>query len=68
MVLDLYSRQIVGWAIGKRMKKQLILDALAIAYWRRKPPSQYGMVASMSRKGNCWDNAPTERFSFENLW
>jgi putative transposase len=83
VVLDLYSRQIVGWAMDKRIKKQLALDALAMAYWRRKPPSgllhhsdrgsqyachdyqkrlnQYGMVASMSRKGNCWDNAPTER-------
>ena len=83
VVLDLYSRQIVGWAMGKRIKKQLALDALSMAYWRRKPPSgllhhsdrgsqyachdyqkrlnQYGMVASMSRKGNCWDNAPTER-------
>ena len=37
VVLDLYSRQIVGWAIDKRMKKQLALDALAMAYWRRKP-------------------------------
>jgi putative transposase len=84
VVFDLYSRQIVGWAMDKRIKKQLTLDALAMAYWRRKPPSgllhhsdrgsqyachdyrkrlnQYGMVASMSRKGNCWDNAPTERF------
>jgi len=84
VVLDLYSRQIVGWAMDKRMKKQLAMDALAMAYWRRKPPvgllhhsdrgsqyachdyrkrlNQYGMVASMSRKGNCWDNAPTERF------
>lgn len=84
VVLDLYSRQVVGWAMNKRMKRQLTLDALAMAYWRRKPSSgllhhsdrgsqyachdyrkrlnQYGMVASMSRKGNCWDNAPTERF------
>jgi len=84
VVLDLYSRQIVGWAMNKRMKKQLTLDALAMAYWRRKPPpgllhhsdrgsqyachdyrerlNQYNMVASMSRKGDCWDNAPTERF------
>jgi len=84
VVLDLHSRQVVGWAMNKRMKKQLTLDALAMAYWRRKPESgllhhsdrgsqyacheyrkrldQYGMVASMSRKGNCWDNAPTERF------
>ena len=39
VVLDLYSRQIVGWAMGKRIKKQLAIDALAMAYWRRKPPS-----------------------------
>jgi len=84
VVLDLFSRQVVGWAIDKRMKKQLTIDALSMAYWRRKPSPgllhhsdrgsqyachdyqkrlvQYGMVASMSRKGNCWDNAPTERF------
>jgi transposase InsO family protein len=84
LVLDLYSRQIVGWAMHKRMERHLTLDALTMAYWRRKPPSgllhhsdrgsqyacheyrkkldQYGMIASMSRKGNCWDNAPTERF------
>jgi putative transposase len=84
IIMDLYSRQIVGWAMNKRMHKQLVLDALAMAYWQRKPSkgllhhsdrgSQYachdyrkrlkscGMEASMSRKGNCWDNAPTERF------
>ena len=84
VVMDLYSRQIVGWATNEQMKKQLVLDALAMAYWQRKPSkgllhhsdrgSQYasheyqrqlqfyGMTASMSRKGNCWDNAPTERF------
>jgi transposase InsO family protein len=84
VVMDLNSRQIVGWAIDKRMKTQLTLDALAMAYWRRKPSpgllhhsdrgsqyacpdyrnrlSEYGMTASMSRKGDCWDNAPTERF------
>ena len=77
VVLDLHSRQIVGWAMDKRMKKKLTLDALAMGYWRRKPESgllhhsdrgsqyachdyrkrldQYGMVASMSRKGNCWE-------------
>ena len=84
VIMDLFSRQIVGWAMDKRIKKQLTLDALAMAYWRRKPESgllhhsdrgsqyachdyrnrldQYGMIASMSRKGDCWDNAPTERF------
>ena len=84
VVLDLYSRQVVGWAMDKHMKVQLALDALAMAYWRRKPEpglihhsdrgiqyacdqyqrklEQYRMIPSMSRKGDCWDNAPTERF------
>ncbi len=84
VVMDLFSRQIVGWAMDKRMKKQLVMDALSMAFWRRKPAagllhhsdrgSQYAchdyqkmlsdwhMVPSMSRKGDCWDNAPTERF------
>ena len=84
VVMDLFSRQIVGWAMSKRMKAQLVLDAPAMAYWRRKPSAgllhhsdrgsqyacgqyqdqlaKYQMIPSMSRKGNCWDNAPTERF------
>jgi transposase InsO family protein len=84
VVMDLFSRQIVGWATDKRIKRQLTLNALAMAYWRRKPLpgllhhsdrgsqycchdyqnqlSRYGMIASMSRKGDCWDNAPIERF------
>ena len=66
------------------MQASLVKDALAMAWWRRRPPpglifhsdrgSQYcshefqdalkdwGMRSSMSRKGNCWDNAPTESF------
>jgi len=84
VVLDLFSRQVVGWAMDKHMKVRLALDALAMAYWRRKPNpglthhsdrgiqyacdryqrqlDQYKMNPSMSRKGDCWDNAPTERF------
>lgn len=84
VVMDLYSRQIVGWAMGERMKKQLVIDALSMAYWQRKPSKgllhhsdrgsqyashdyqdllkSYGMKASMSRKGNCWENSPMERF------
>jgi transposase InsO family protein len=84
VVMDLYSRQIVGWAMHDRMKRQLTLDALAMAYWQRKPSKgllhhsdrgsqyacldyqnqlkTYGMEVSMSRKGDCWDNAPIERF------
>ena len=38
VVFDLYSRQIVGWAMDKRIKKQLAINTLAMAYWRRKPP------------------------------
>ena len=84
VVMDLFSRQIVGWAIDRRMKTKLVKNALSMAYWRRKPPAglihhsdrgsqyacdryqdqlrSYQMIPSMSRKGDCWDNAPTERF------
>lgn len=84
IVMDLFSRRIVGWAMDKRMKAQLAIDALAMAYWMRKPGKglihhsdrgsqyacyeyqncldAYGMIPSMSRKGDCWDNSPTERF------
>ncbi len=37
VIMDLFSRQIVGWAIDKRIKKQLTLDALTMAFWQRKP-------------------------------
>ena len=84
VVLDLFSRQVVGWAMDKHMRVELVLDALKMAYWRRKPlPGlihhsdrgiqyacerfqkqlvQFQMIPSMCRKGDCWDNAPTERF------
>ncbi len=84
VVLDLFSRQVVGWAMDKRMDADLVLNALTTAYWRRNPEAgllhhsdrgsqyacdayqkllnQFGMLPSMSRKGDCWDNAPTERF------
>ena len=83
-VLDLHSRKIVGWSMSNRMKRQLVIDALLMAIWQRKPDrgllhhsdrgSQYcsreyrnmlnrhGIVPSMSRKGDCWDNAPMESF------
>ena len=73
IVLDLYTRQIVGWAMRERMTKDLVIDALRMAWFRRRPPpglmhhsdrgsqycshdfqqqlSEYGMLASMSRKG-----------------
>jgi len=84
VVIDLFSRQVVGWSLQPHMHASLVKDALAMAWWRRQPPaglifhsdrgSQYcshefqgamqgwGMRSSMSRKGNCWDNAPSESF------
>ena len=85
VVLDLYSRQVVGWSMQPHMQTSLVSDALRMAWFRRRPESglifhsdrgsqycshafqdaltAYGMQSSMSRKGNCWDNAPTE-----SLW
>lgn len=84
VVLDLYSRMIIGWSMDKTMTRKLTMDALAMAYWQRKPGnglvhhsdrgSQYasndyqnmlknfGMICSMSKKGDCYDNAVTESF------
>lgn len=84
VVLDLFSRKAVGWAMRDHMRTELPLAALTMAVQRQKPGagllhhsdrgSQYasddyrkalknhGMIQSMSRKGNCWDNAPMERF------
>ena len=84
VVMDLYTRMIVGWAMDARMTRDLVIRALRMAWFRRKPNAglihhsdrdsqycshdyqallvDYGMVASMSRKGNCWDNAPMESF------
>jgi len=81
-VMDLYTREIVGWAMDRRLKRTVALDALRMACWRKKPQpgllhhsdrgTQYasldyqgllkalGMRASMSRKGNCYDNAAAE--------
>ncbi len=84
VVVDLYSRKVVGWALNNHMKVSLVSDALQMAYHRRYPNkglihhsdrgSQYAsneyqkllnensMICSMSRKGNCWDNAVVESF------
>lgn len=83
-VMDLFSRKIVGWSLGSRMTKELVLDAFDMACKRQKPGpglihhsdrgSQYAsieyrerlvkneMIGSMSRKGNCYDNACIESF------
>lgn len=84
VVLDLFNREIVGWSIKPRMTADIVVDALTMAWFRRKPApglihhsdrgsqyashafqarlQEYGMICSMSRKGNCWDNAPSESF------
>ncbi|GAA3938724.1 hypothetical protein GCM10022277_38550 [Litoribacillus peritrichatus] len=84
VVIDLYSRKVVGWSMGSRMKSKLVCDALKMAIWQRRPQpglihysdrgSQYaskafrnllkiqGFCGSMSRKGDCWDNAVVESF------
>jgi len=43
----------VGWSLKPRMTADIAIDALTMV-------TEYGMTCSMSRKGNCWDNAQTE--------
>lgn len=84
VVVDLYSRRVVGWSMQSRITKELVLNALLMAVWRRNPDapvtvhsdqgSQYtshdwsaflkahGLEGSMSRRGNCHDNAVAESF------
>jgi len=84
VVLDLFSRQVVGWAMAERLGSTLVMKALQQALDRRQPEAgllhhsdrdglyasfayqrllaQNGMEGSMSRKGNCWDNACVESF------
>ena len=94
IVLDLFSRKVVGWAMAPSMPAELVCTALHMAIQQRQPApglivhsdrgSQYacgqyqallvkhGFVCSMSRKGNCWDNAVAERFflnlKMERVW
>jgi transposase InsO family protein len=84
VIIDLYSRKVVGWAMDRHLRTALVQEALRMAYWRRKPApglifhsdrgSQYAahdfqrqletfrMIPSMSRKGDCYDNAVVESF------
>ena len=84
VVLDLFSRQVVGWSMSSRISKDLALQALLSALWRRKPKQRvmvhsdqgsqftsyewttflanHNLEPSMSRRGNCHDNAVAESF------
>jgi len=84
VVIDLYARRVVGWSMQSRMQMDLVLSALLMAVWRRKPTSKViihsdqgsqftshewqkflkanNLEASMSRRGNCYDNAVAESF------
>ena len=84
VVLDLFSRRVLGWSMGAHLDAQLMLAALQMAINRRRPRpgllvhsdrgaqyasadyrqllARHGLVASMSRKGNCYDNAFVESF------
>lgn len=84
VVLDLFSRQVIGWSMGSRIDTDLVLNALLMALWRRQPKDtvlvhsdqgcqftghdwqgflrDHNLVSSMSRRGNCHDNAVAESF------
>ena len=92
VVVDLFARKVVGWAMSLSPDTNLTLKALELAYESRGKPSglmfhsdqgshytslkyrqrlwRYKITQSMSRRGNCWDNAPMERFfrSFKTEW
>lgn len=84
VIIDLFSRAVIGWSMDSRMTASLVNNALLMAIWTRKPSKglifhsdrgsqyasdsyreilgNYGINASMSRKGDCWDNAVAESF------
>lgn len=85
VVMDLYSRMIVGWSLSERMTSALVIDALQMSLGRRKKPqgvivhsdrgsqycshdyqkllSNHGLICSMSKRGDCYDNAAMESWN-----
>lgn len=84
VVVDLFSPKVIGWSMQPRMTKEIVLNALLMAVWRRNPQKQvlvhsdqgsqytsygwqsflksHGLEGSMSRRGNCHDNAVAESY------
>jgi putative transposase len=84
VVIDLFSRQVVGWSLRENMTREIVMDALHMAWFKHHPSKQAGLIfhsdrgsqyasldfralliecgitSSMSRRGNCWDNACSE--------
>ena len=84
VVIDLFSRQVIGWSLRDDMTREIVIDALRMAWFKRHPAQDaglifhsdqgsqyasddfrkvlrdYGIDSSMSRRGNCWDNACSE--------
>lgn len=87
VVIDLFSRHVVGWSLRGDMTRGIVIDAFRMAWFKRHPSKQagltfhsdrgsqyaskdfqgvlkgYGITSSMSRRGNCWDNACSETLS-----